>query len=188
MRALGGWAQLRPVMDRAQDWHERNLIPTPTPALATHSWWVLEKACSFSIRRILMPLAASESWKSGSRECLRYCGRKSDPERRSFPAVHPRNSLSRGRACLLCLHTWTWCEGRSARWLPDHLWNHSCFQAAGHRQAFKEVPEAKCTLCHHLIRLEAFHITKGDDAVPPCLVGTRSLFRRLYTERARSYL
>ena len=63
MRARGEWAQLRPVMDRAQDWHERNLIPAP--ALATHSRWVLEKACSFSIRRILMPLAASENWQSG---------------------------------------------------------------------------------------------------------------------------
>lgn len=76
-------------------WEEPDPHP-PTPALATYSWWVLKKACSFSIRRILMALAASENWKSGSRECLRYCGRKSGPERRSFPAVHPRNSLSWG--------------------------------------------------------------------------------------------
>ena len=77
MRARGEWAQLRPVMDRAQDWHERNLIPAP--ALATHSRWVLEKACSFSIRRILMPLAASENWQSGRGNVWDTAGGKAIP-------------------------------------------------------------------------------------------------------------
>lgn len=136
-----------------------------------HSLWVLGKTLFLLYKEgSLMHLIASENGKSSLREFLRYCrgGRRRD----SGNCNGPRQLSFQGGAQLHCFHTLTWCEGRF-RWLPDHLWNHSCFQAARYRPAFKEIPEAKYPVCHHLIMLEAFPITKGAETTLPRIVGAR---------------
>lgn len=160
---------------------------------ATRSLWVVGswKEPFPSLYGGLSDVSSLRESERQSRGILRYClsGRGKILEKYSTPAVQSQNSFFQGGGPGCSVYTpgpGAKGEGRlGGGWLPGHLWNHSCSQAALYRQSFKEIPEAKCTLCHHLIMLDAFHITKEDGTALP-RTGSPMLSHQLCTKSAFS--